>query len=262
MNARLRNVRLRMLARRELQVRPRQPIVSFSFDDVLADATHAGLQIMQRHGIQATWYVATGLIGSAGPHGPHASESDLKRLQGTGQEIAAHGVSHRMVTKLQDSEILQEADACEAGLRSVLGQAAAPHYAYPEGAVTLAAKRLLGKRYLTLRTVRPGIMRGRCDASLLRGTPIYGGASAFPAIATMLDDLAARPGWLIFYAHDIRDNHSAYGATAELLEKVAAHSRALGVQCLSVGQAYQQLTQGSAVTVPESDQATRNASGS
>lgn len=238
-----RHVAARLLARKPITVTPAQPILSISFDDVLADATHAGLDVMQKHDIIATWYVAPGLFGGSWNCGVFSDAEDIRRLSDAGQHIAAHGISHRMVNSLSEQEILQEDRQCREQLEQITSRPASPHYAYPEGVVTATAKKLIGKRHCTMRSTNPGIMRGRCDAAMLNGNALYGDVDALANTRTLLDDLANQPGWLILYSHDIRDNPSIYGATAGLLDATVLAARERDISILSVEQAWGLLTE-------------------
>jgi hypothetical protein len=55
----------------------------------------------------------------------------------------------------------------------------------------------------------------------------------------MIDATCSAGGWLIFATHDVCEDHTRYGCTPELFEKVVEHSVGSGARLLSVSAALQ-----------------------
>jgi peptidoglycan/xylan/chitin deacetylase (PgdA/CDA1 family) len=74
-------------------------VVTIQFDDGTADAFDA-LAILQAHGMRATFYVNSGLIGTTG----HMSWDQLQSLAQAGNEIAGHTLTHENLRGLSPAE--------------------------------------------------------------------------------------------------------------------------------------------------------------
>jgi peptidoglycan/xylan/chitin deacetylase (PgdA/CDA1 family) len=78
-------------------------VVTIQFDDGTADQ-YGALAILNAHGMHATFYVNSGVVGDAA----HLSWSQLSDLAAAGNEIAGHTVSHANIKKLKTGPARQE----------------------------------------------------------------------------------------------------------------------------------------------------------
>src|SRR5438477_13109088 len=69
-----------LLFRRPFAVRPRQPLISFTFDDFPRSALLAGGSILNSFDLSATYYVSLGLMGKEAPSGKMFIADDLETL--------------------------------------------------------------------------------------------------------------------------------------------------------------------------------------
>ncbi|MQA07576.1 MAG: polysaccharide deacetylase family protein [Pseudonocardiaceae bacterium] len=76
-----------------------QTVVSLTFDDGYADNMNA-LPILNQHGMNGTFYVTTGPVGTAG----HLTRANLDSLAASGNEIAGHTVTHPDLTTVPADE--------------------------------------------------------------------------------------------------------------------------------------------------------------
>jgi peptidoglycan/xylan/chitin deacetylase (PgdA/CDA1 family) len=101
-------------------------VVTIGFDDGTAEQVDA-LPILQAHGMKATFFVNTGVIGDA----EHLSWAGLHTLFNAGNEIAGHTVDHANLAPLTTAEARQE--VCT-DRNSLLAQGfPATSFAYPFG---------------------------------------------------------------------------------------------------------------------------------
>jgi peptidoglycan/xylan/chitin deacetylase (PgdA/CDA1 family) len=78
-------------------------VVTIQFDDGTADQ-YGALAILNAHGMHATFYVNSGVIGDAA----HLSWAQLTDLAVDGNEIAGHTVTHANIKKLKTGPARQE----------------------------------------------------------------------------------------------------------------------------------------------------------
>jgi hypothetical protein len=97
-------------------------------------------------------------------------------------------------------------------------------FAYPFGAVSLAAKNALSGRFASCRGTGEGINRGTVDLTDLRAVPLYPGSYDRDRLRRLIDENQAVGGWLIFFTHDVADRPSEFGCTPVQLEEIVAYA--------------------------------------
>lgn len=189
---------------------PGGTVVSLTFDDGRASQELAR-RILADHGLPATFYVNSGLVG--GPR--YLSWQQIDALAATGHEVGGHTVSHPDLTTVSAEEVRREVahDRDELLARGY----AATTFAYPYGAghdnaVVRAAVEAAG--YAVARRAWGLQFRGRPDAETLPpGDPlavrtpdgVRAGTSrdALEAIVTTAE--RAGGGWVPVVFHDVGD---------------------------------------------------------
>jgi peptidoglycan/xylan/chitin deacetylase (PgdA/CDA1 family) len=133
---------LREAIARGPQARCDRPVVAVTFDDGYLDNYATAAPILQRHGIPASFFVSTGLIGTETPF-PHdrrrgnvglknMSWAQLREMAAAGFEIGSHSVSHIDCAAEPEAVVRRELDASLAALRTELGSGDYA-FAYPYG---------------------------------------------------------------------------------------------------------------------------------
>ncbi len=229
----------RLACRRPLRMGLERPMISFSFDDAPATATLAGAQVLEARGLRGTYYFSVGLAGGEGPMGPYATEADARRLSAAGHEIACHTHSHLDCGKADARSITLDVDRNAEGFRT-WGTVATESFAYPYGDVSIPAKRVLGGRFRTLRTVQAGLVEDGADANQLPAVGVEGDDGEAKALH-WLDRAADRRAWLILYTHDVAPNPSAWGCTPEALGHLADAAQARGFEVVTVAEGARRL---------------------
>ena len=125
-----------------------------TFDDGLRNNLTTALPILERLGVPATVYIATGLIGAHNPWiapgggGEMLTEDDIRALAGAGWEIGAHTVSHADLARLDYAGCRAEIADSRDRLAEITGQPVLT-FAYPfgrYGPAAVAAARDVGMR--------------------------------------------------------------------------------------------------------------------
>jgi len=102
--------------------------VALTFDDGYADAVTEAVPLLRRYGDAATFFVATGYIGTPG----HMTRSQVHDLARDGMEIGAHTVTHPDLTRLPEAAVEREVRSSRAVLQAISGQPV-DAFAYPSG---------------------------------------------------------------------------------------------------------------------------------
>jgi len=142
------------LARVGAGARPRPGLLALSFDDGMENNLSVVAPMLREHGVPATVYVATGLMGEANPWIDPAAGArmmtpdEVVELDGAGWEIGAHTVTHADLSQRSAAECEAEVTGSRDALQALLGHPvetfAYPYFRY--GPEALAAVRAAGFR--------------------------------------------------------------------------------------------------------------------
>jgi peptidoglycan/xylan/chitin deacetylase (PgdA/CDA1 family) len=199
-------------------------VVSFSFDDFPKSAWLTGGAIIEKYDVRATYYAAMSFAGTVADLGAMFDIEDLRTANANGHEIACHTYSHADLLYLSPGEIVAEVERNAAALAEVFDDVTMANFAYPYGAVSLAAKAALNRRFASCRGTGEGINRGTVDLTDLRAVPLYPGSQDRDRLRQLIDENRAVGGWLIFYTHDVAEQPSAFGCTPEQLDAMVAYA--------------------------------------
>jgi peptidoglycan/xylan/chitin deacetylase (PgdA/CDA1 family) len=203
-------------------------VLSLTLDDFPRSAWTIGGPVLAAHGVKATFYVCGGHEGGwfEGQEQFHAA--DLEACVAAGHEIGCHGFNHAAAAHAPRADFEHVIEANRLYLRDRIGREAA-HFAYPYGFVSFNAKALAAERFVTARGVRNGINRAGVDRALIRAEGFETRKLARRPIAPLLEDLAARGGWLVLYSHDVSANPSPFGCTPSDLHLLLTLADRLGL---------------------------------
>ena len=170
------------LARREWKLD--QPGVALTFDDGCVSVFEDAMPVLQRHGVCATAFVTTDPASHVFEYGQRRmSAEELRALEAAGIRCESHGVTHRPLVQLRDSEMRAELSGSKAELQRVLGREvrflSAPGNWIDERAVRLARE----AGYEGIWTSQPG--------SVLPGSNVFGLPRLNVDGALTLDQFAA-----------------------------------------------------------------------
>lgn len=229
-------------ARRPKRVGTATPLVSFTFDDVPDTALTAGAAILEKYGVFGTFYIAGGMAGRIEPDRTLISADGCRELAARGHEIGCHTFSHDMVRSLPGGALARDLDRNETYLRAFT-DADAPlrNFAFPYNAAWPLARGELRRRYRSCRGGGEAINRGPADPWMLKGVAIEQPEEKARALTHVIDDVAANPGWLIFYGHDVAERPTPYGCTPETFERLVRHAVESGCEVLTVSRALDRL---------------------
>ncbi len=201
-----------------------QGVVSFTFDDFPKSALTAGGSILERHGARGTYYVASKLAKTDGAVGRLFDVEDISAAHLNGHEIGCHTYTHLKCSEAEKSSMITEVRANAAALSSMIKGFVPKNFAYPYGAVSPLAKRVLKPYFSSCRGIRPGINEGTLDLSELLANSVYASTFDETRMCGLIDQSSAVGGWLIFYTHDVCETPSPYGCKPEQWETIVAYA--------------------------------------
>jgi peptidoglycan/xylan/chitin deacetylase (PgdA/CDA1 family) len=234
LKGKLRRRLVRLVERRPARVRLDRPMVSFTFDDAPASATHAGARTLEMRGVRATYFVSASLAGRDGPTGRFATRAETMAMQAGGHELACHTFSHLDCGVTPVADIAADVERNHAVLTD-WGVRDLSTFAYPYGDVSAPAKSALGARYKLLRALHRGLVE---DGTDLNQAPAVGieGPEGEAVAADWLARAIRRKAWLILYSHDVSDRPTPWGCTPDALGRLADQALAAGCDIVTVAE--------------------------
>ncbi len=148
---------------------PPRPVV-ITFDDGFANVFEHAAPLMSDLGFRATIFVVSGRCGqtndwpnqaSRASRLPLLSWSELAQMAAAGFEIGAHGVTHRPLTEIPQSEAAREIVESKAAIEDRLGQPVQT-FAYPFGLFNRSICNVAREQF-----------RGACTTKLERAKPTH-----------------------------------------------------------------------------------------
>jgi N-acetylglucosaminyl-diphospho-decaprenol L-rhamnosyltransferase len=211
-------------------------VISFTFDDFPRSALVVGGEILNRYQCSGTYYVAGGLTGTS-QHGAciHGAD-DIKLALQQGHEVGSQGYAHYNYSRLTPKQTHADIVENQRFLADIIGYAPVS-FSYPYGGRLINTKRQVSNHFRTARGILRGINRKFCDLSDLRAIAIYANRVTDRQLDALIEDTAAKGGWLIFYTHDVSDSPTEWGTTPMLLEHAIRTASAFGCRILPVHKA-------------------------
>lgn len=228
----LRRLSARMFGRRPFDIHLDRPVVSFTFDDFPMSAATIGRDLLEARGWRGTYFASASYLGTETHLGRMYDRGTLHSLYRGGHEIGCHTYAHVDAARTATPALLEEIARNTAALSPMLDGARPVTFAFPYGEASPRAKAALADRFQALRGTRPGINRADTDRLLLRSVGIDGGEAGIERAVAYAVDAAHAPGWLIYYAHDIREAPSPWGCTPGDFRRVAEAVAATGAEVL------------------------------
>lgn len=211
--------------------------VSFCFDDFPRTACENGAKILEDHGVRGTFYTCFGLLDTDSPSGPIASLEQVAALAEKGHEIGCHTYDHVNCTFIGGK---RAAASCAENIKAAATQGIRlEHFAYPQGGMSPATKKIMQDHFTTARSILPGINRKSADAHCLKSVPVYEHHSR-EAVLGWIDQVESEGGWLILYTHDVCGNPSPYGASEKFFRDIVTYCANRNLPIRTVGDALEQ----------------------
>lgn len=231
------------LSRHMVSINTPVPIVSFTFDDAPRTAFDTGRGILKQVGARATYFVSLGLLDTETEVGRIASVSDLARAVGEGNELGCHTFDHLDAWHVPSAAYIASVHRNRETLHRIFPGAEFTTFAYPKSGATASVKSALRNNFVCCRGGGQVANVNGTDLRLLKACFLDRRTGIdIEFIRSLVDNNAARRGWLIFATHDVAANPSPYGCTPEFLKAIAEYVSRSGALLLPVGEACGRLT--------------------
>jgi peptidoglycan/xylan/chitin deacetylase (PgdA/CDA1 family) len=233
-----------LFARRTLRLTNRKPVISITFDDFPQSALQVGGEILEKYGVNGTFYAALGLMNTMGPVGQMFSKDDLREVASRGHELGCHTFDHYDTLKTDpqafEDSILRNRDA----LNKLLPGASFPTISYPLSIPRPQTKRRMGKYFSGCRGGFQRVNSGALDLNFLKSFFLEQCRGDLGKVKDVVDLNTRVGGWLIFSTHDISKNPSRFGCTPEFFEGAVRYAVDSGATILPVGVVIEKLRTG------------------
>ena len=156
--------------------------LAITFDDGFANFADEAWPLLAEHGLPATVFVVSDLVGSTNawednarsrmPVLPLMGWERLAELAGQGVSIGAHGRTHARLPGLAEARLVDELEGCAAAIQAETGQRAST-LAYPYGAADSASAAAARSRFTAACTADLRLLSSGDDAHLLPRLDAY-----------------------------------------------------------------------------------------
>lgn len=222
---------------RVVEVRPKTPVISFTFDDFPKSAFQVGGEILENCGVRGTYYVSLGLMGAEIPAGRAFDAQDVLDAVDRGHELGCHTYAHCHAWETNpttfESSILENMRA----FARLVPQGIFQTHSYPIACPRPQTKRKASKHFLCCRGGGLTFNRGRTDANNLKAVFLEK-CRHLEAVSQLIEECCQASGWLIFATHDVCRTPTRYGCTPEFFEEVVRIAKSSGAQVLPVASAW------------------------
>jgi peptidoglycan/xylan/chitin deacetylase (PgdA/CDA1 family) len=150
-----------------LRLPPAEPTVVVTVDDGYRATVERAVPVLARHGVRATFFIPSGLLGSGfvttvGEH-EIVDADGVRALVAQGHEVGGHTLTHRLLTQLEVPAISREVIGDRDRLGELLGFAPVS-FAYPKGAHDERVRQAVRDAgYRCAVTVREGLLERDLD---------------------------------------------------------------------------------------------------
>jgi peptidoglycan/xylan/chitin deacetylase (PgdA/CDA1 family) len=227
---------------RLLELRPKFPIISFTFDDFPRSALLEGGAILQRHGICGTYYVSLGLLGRELPAGPGFLIEDLRQVIAEGHELGCHTFAHchswETTPGVFEKSIIKNKHA----LGELVPGAAFKTLSYPIACPRPRTKRRAARHFVCCRGGGESFNVGPTDVSNLQARFLEKSRDNPDALKRLIDENTRASGWLILATHDIAETPTPFGCTPAFFEVIVQWAVTSGARILPVARAWEEIT--------------------
>lgn len=229
----------RRCGRRMVELRPKSPIVSFTFDDFPRSALHEGGAILRRFGFLGTYYVSLGLMDRDLPAGRAFSADDLHQTIADGHELGCHTFAHCNAWETKPEVFEQSILDNRRALEKLAPGAAFKSLSFPIDWPRPQTKRRAARHFSCCRGGGLSFNAGWTDANNLQACFLEKHRDHPEAMMQLIEANSRACGWLIFATHDVCNSPTPFGCTPDLFEAVVQTVSKSGARVLPIATAWE-----------------------
>lgn len=206
-------------------------LVTLTIDDGFQSAYDA-LPLLQKHEIQATFYITTSLLGTHG----YLDEQQIKVIHQNGHEIGSHCVTHSSLKGKTFENINKELKNSKALLEGIT-QTPVISFAPPFGQFDNLMMALIKINYQSCRTIHSGYnVKNRLNPYFIKAWVVYN-STPLKQIEEWVDQAAAEKKWLVLLYHHIGPSTSALSISLNDFENHLITLKTRGVKTSTMAEA-------------------------
>jgi peptidoglycan/xylan/chitin deacetylase (PgdA/CDA1 family) len=216
---------------------PDRGYLSISFDDIPRSAWTTGGEILDRHGVRATYYLCGSLCDQVFEGREQFRRGDVADILAQGHEVGSHLYHHRSTLALSPGQIAREIALNDAFLAEVAGSGfQAQSMAFPYGEVSVSAKWHSSRRFQTARGVRLGVNLGGADRDQLAVLALDNAFADQTDWDGVFASVAHQKAWAILLAHGVDGTGHPYSCPPVRLDQTIRAAIDAGLTILPVAE--------------------------
>jgi peptidoglycan/xylan/chitin deacetylase (PgdA/CDA1 family) len=210
------------------RVTPDRPLLSLTFDDFPRSAWLQSKPLLEAYDARATFYASESFRSQRDGNVAFFTGDDLVEVAEHGHEIGCHTYYHESCIFRDVNRVQESVEKNTTALRTILRDYEPKTFAYPYGHASFSSRRMLMRRYETCRGISHQWCAQVSDRSLV---PALGlerhrrGRYDWPSI---IEQVAARKGWLVVLTHDVSPDPTDYGCTQDELYRLMDLAKTYG----------------------------------
>jgi peptidoglycan/xylan/chitin deacetylase (PgdA/CDA1 family) len=224
----------RPLFQNRAQVKPDEPVISFSFDDFPKTALHVAGKILKEEGLTGTYFVSLGLLGKDSPSGQICTEEDVVEASAQGHELGSHTFSHCHSWDTDSATYERSLVENQNALERLIPGASFRTFAYPISLPNPLSKRACARHFECCRGGGQTFNIGPTDLNQLSAFFLEKTADNVERVKEIIDKNNSVGGWLILATHDVTDSPSMYGCSTQFFKNVVRYAKSSGARILPV----------------------------
>jgi len=214
-----------------------RPLVSVTFDDGLESQFKDAIPVLDKYGIKATFFLASGLLDSQ----DHLTPSQVVKIVKDGHSLGSHGVNHIYLNNLSNEKLNYELKNSQELLSSKFNYPvidfALPYGAYDE--ITLSG---IEKYYRSNRTVEPGL-NSIVDFNIYKiKSKVMELSEPVSDITDLVNQAKQSCAWLVLVYHDIDNNGDFFSVTPENFNLQMLELKKSGIEIVTYSRALDEIS--------------------
>jgi peptidoglycan/xylan/chitin deacetylase (PgdA/CDA1 family) len=222
--------------KKKVSLKLKEPLISFTFDDIPRSAIENGEAILKKYNYSGTYYISIGLMEKEGFDFSGNDSALLRKIIDRGGELACHTYKHLHFFQAKKEEIFSDLQQNQASIDNIIPGYKFMNMSFPFGEQTLMAREIIKNKFRSARSVYRGINSGNIDLNCLKSIRLYENNSLRTIFST-IDKAIEKKAWIIFYTHDVMNNPTDIGCSPGYFEEVIRYCHDKKLKVLTINDA-------------------------
>ncbi len=208
-------------------------MITLTFDDCYMSQKQGAQELLKKHNIRASFYVITNHLDDTQDY--YMSKSDIVELLKDGHEIGSHTKSHPELSKIPESQIVEEVHDSKKVLLEMGIEAST--FVYPYGAYNARViEKVKDAGYVCARTTKFGYNSADSDLYTLKCQPVFRWVPFF-VIKHWINKAQKRNLWLILMFHQINTKTMKYyGCSPKMFKRIVEYISSRSIHTVTVAE--------------------------